>query len=276
MFQSQPICILQAGTTVDGRVIEQKIIDEIAESYNPETYTARINEEHYDWSYKFGSVSSLEKREDKLFAVIKPNSMLLRAVEQGQLLHTSCEYIEQFSDTGKAYLTGLALTDKPASLGTTQIHLSSKDDGKVQVQSNFTIKSEQFSKQDSEDDASLFQKFKNWLSGETPIEQFSQQEEEDEMSKETEELLKQNAEQNKELSSQLGKLIEHLSSQAKPDAEPDKEEPEVIENKEVTELKGQVEELSSKMTELTTTLSKITDDGGRQLAGQDGEEEPYL
>ncbi len=35
MFQSQPICILQAGTTVDGRVIEQNIIDEIAESYNP-------------------------------------------------------------------------------------------------------------------------------------------------------------------------------------------------------------------------------------------------
>lgn len=48
MFQSEPICILQAGTTVDGRVIEQKIIDEIAETYNPEVYTARINEEHYD------------------------------------------------------------------------------------------------------------------------------------------------------------------------------------------------------------------------------------
>lgn len=276
MFQSQPICILQAGTTVDGRVIEQKIIDEIAESYNPETYTARINEEHNDWSYKFGSVLSVEKREDKLFAVIKPNSMLLRAVEQGQLLHTSCEYFEQFSDTGKAYLTGLALTDSPASLGTTQIHLSSKDDGKVQVQSNFTIKSEQFSKQDGEDDASLFQKFKNWLSGETPTEQFSQQEEEDEMSKETEELLKQSVEQNKELSSQLGTLIEHLSSQKKPDGESETEELEVTENKEVTELKGQVQELSSKMIELTTTLSQITDDAGRKLAGQDGEEEPYL
>jgi len=276
MFQSQPICILQAGTTIDGRVIEQKIIDEIAESYSPETYTARINEQHYDWSYKFGSVLSVEKREDKLFAVIKPNSMLLRAVEQGQLLHTSCEYFEQFSDTGKAYLTGLALTDSPASLGTTQIHLSSKDDGKVQVQSNFTIKSEQFSKQDSEDDASLFQKFKNWLSGETPTEQFSQQEEEDEMSKETEELLKQSVEQNKELSSQLGTLIEHLSSQNKPDGESETEELEVTENKEVTELKGQVQELSSKVTELTTTLSQITDDGGRRLAGQDSEEDSYL
>ena len=29
MFQSEPICILQAGTTVDGRTVEQKIIDEV-------------------------------------------------------------------------------------------------------------------------------------------------------------------------------------------------------------------------------------------------------
>lgn len=276
MFQSQPICILQAGTTVDGRIIEQHIIDEIAESYSPEVYTARINEEHFDWSYKFGSVLSVEKREDKLFAVLKPNSMLLRVVEQGQLLHTSCEYIEKFSDTGKAYLTGLALTDKPASLGTTQIHLSSKEDGKVQVHSNFTIEPEQLSQQDNEADASLFQKFKNWLNSETPTEQFSQQEEEDEMSKETEELLKQSVEQNKELNGKLGALIEHLSAQNKPDGESETEELEVTENKEVTELKGQVQELSSTVTELKTTLSKITDDGGRRLAGQDSEEEPYL
>ncbi len=166
MFQSEPICILQAGTTVDGRVIEQKLIDEIAETYSTDVYTARINEEHYDWSYKFGSVQSLEKREDKLFAVIKPNSMLLRAVEQGQLLHTSCEYIEKFSDTEKAYLTGLALTDKPASLGTTQIHLSGKDEDKIYVNTNFPIKPEQFSLQSTEDETSMFNKFKSWLKGE--------------------------------------------------------------------------------------------------------------
>ena len=70
-------------------------------------------------------MQSVEKRGDKLFAVLKPNSLLLSAVEQGQLLHTSCELMEKFADTDKAYLTGLALTDKPASLGTTQIHLSS-------------------------------------------------------------------------------------------------------------------------------------------------------
>lgn len=270
MFQSQPICILQAGTTVDGRVIEQHIIDEIAQSYNPETYTARINEEHYDWSIKYGSVLSVEKREDKLFAVVKPNSYLLRAIEQGQLLHTSCEFIEKFSDTGKAYLTGLALTDKPASLGTTQIHLSSKDDGKVHVVSNFTLKPEQFSLESEETDVSLFQKFKNWLNGEKPTEQLSQQEEEDEMSKETEELLKQSIEQTNKLSTQLGQLVETLSSKDKP------QEPVVTEQPEANPLEEEVKKLSSQMEELTTKLSSITDEQERKLAGQDSETEGYL
>ncbi|MGF1842265.1 GPO family capsid scaffolding protein [Vibrio clamense] len=277
MFKSEPICILKAGTTVDGRVIEQKIIDEIAETYSPETYTARINEEHYNWSYKYGSVLSVEKRDDKLFAVIKPNSILLRAVEQGQLLHTSCEYYEKFSDTEKAYLTGLALTDNPASLGTTQIHLSSKDDGKVHVHSNFTINSEHFSLDGADDEASLFKKFTCWLKGAKPTEQLSQPQEEDEMSKELEELLKQSIEQGKQNQQQLSQLnekIEKLNVNGE-EATP----PEEGENKEVTELKGQVETLSSTVGVLTDKLeklSKLTDEDERQLAGQDSEEEPYL
>lgn len=270
MFQSQPICILQAGTTVDGRVIEQNIIDEIAQSYNPEVYTARINEEHYDWSYKYGSVLSVEKRDDKLFAVIKPNSYLLRMIEQGQLLHTSCEFIEKFSDTEKAYLTGLALTDKPASLGTTQIHLSSKDDGKVQVRSNFTIKPEQFSVETEEEEASLYQKFKSWLKGEKPVEQLSQQQEENEMNKETEELLKQSVEQNQKLSEQLGQLVETLS------AKPTSQEPEVKPEPETNPLETKVEQLSAQVGELTIALSQFTDEEARRLAGQDTQPEVYL
>ncbi|BDU38746.1 GPO family capsid scaffolding protein [Vibrio nigripulchritudo] len=278
MFQSQPICILQAGTTVDGRVVEQNIIDEIAETYSTEVYTARINEEHYDWSYKFGSVLSVEKRDDKLFAVLKPNSMLLRAVEQGQLLHTSCEYIEKFSDTEKAYLTGLALTDKPASLGTTQIHLSSKEEGKVIVSSNLTIQPEQFSLDGPDDETSLFTKFKSWLKGEPP-EQLSQQQEED-MATKTEELLEKSIEQNQELNSNLGKLITQLSSQHTTEGEGTSEGDESGDNnQEVTELKGQVETLSSQVGELSTQiekLSKLTDEDERKLAGEDAEEAPYL
>lgn len=278
MFQSEPICILQAGTTVDGRVIDQKIIDEIAESYSKDVYTARINEDHYSWSYKYGTVQSVEKRDDKLFAVLKPNSMLLRAVEQGQLLHTSCEYQEKFSDTDKAYLTGLALTDNPASLGTTQIHLSQQNEGKVYVQSNFTLKPEQFSQENHEDDASMFNKFKSWLKGDKPTEQLSQHEELEEMSKETEELLKQSVEQNKELNGNLSLLIQTLSAKDKKDesSEPTGDEVTGDGNSEVTELKGQVTELSSQLTELTEKFSKITDEDERKLAGQDGEDDVYL
>lgn len=275
MFKSEPICILKAGTTVDGRVIEQNILDEIADSYDPNVYSARINENHYKSRARLGSVFSVEKRGDKLFAVLKPNSRLLSMAEQGQMLHTSCEYRENFSDTGKAYLTGLALTDDPASLGTTEIHLSSQNKDRLYATFGLTITPEQLSDEPQETDDTLFQKFKSWLSGEEHSEQLSQQQEDDQMSKETEELLKQSIEQNKELTNQLGQLVTHLSAQNQPEQEPN----DVEESQDLTELKGQVTELSSQVETLSgqlEKLSKLTDEQQRELAGADGEEEPYL
>ncbi|SBS65490.1 GPO family capsid scaffolding protein [Vibrio atlanticus] len=275
MFQSELICILQAGATIDGRVIDQKIIDEIAETYNPEVYTARINADHYPWSNKYGSVLSVEKKDDKLFAVLKPNSMLLRMAEQGQLLHTSCEFYEKFADTGKAYLTGLALTDEPASLGTTQIQLSASSKDKACVPTSFQITLEQLSKS-TEEEASMFNTFKRWLKGESELEQLSQQQEEDDMSKELEELLKQSIEQGKENQQQLSQLseqVEKLNTNGQP------QEPEVEEGAEVTELKGQVETLSSQVESLTgqiEKLSKLTDEEQRQLAGEGDDDNTYL
>ncbi|MEZ8930314.1 MULTISPECIES: GPO family capsid scaffolding protein [unclassified Vibrio] len=276
MFQSELICILQAGATIDGRVIEQKIIDEIAETYNPEVYTARINADHYPWSNKYGSVLSVEKKDDKLFAVLKPNSMLLRMAEQGQLLHTSCEFYEKFADTGKAYLTGLALTDEPASLGTTQIQLSANSKDKACVPTSFQITLEQLSQSTEEEEASMFNKFKRWLKGESELEQLSQQQEDDDMSKELEELLKQSIEQGKENQQQLSQLseqVEKLNTNGQP------QEPEVEEGAEVTELKGQVETLSSQVESLTgqiEKLSKLTDEEQRQLAGEGDDDNTYL
>lgn len=277
MFQSELICILQAGATIDGRVIEQKIIDEIAETYNPDIYTARINADHYPWSNKYGSVLSVEKKEDKLFAVLKPNSMLLRMAEQGQLLHTSCEFYEKFADTGKAYLTGLALTDEPASLGTTQIQLSASNKDKACVPTSFQITPEQLSK-DTEEEASMFHTFKRWLKGEGELEQLSQQQEEDDMSKELEELLKQSIEQGKENQQQLSQLneqVEKLNTNGKPPEQP--AEPE--DSTDVTELKDQVETLSSQVENLTGQIekfSKLTDEEQRKLAGEGNDEGRYL
>lgn len=275
MFKSEPICILKAGPTIDGRDIPQKVIDDIAETYDPKKYTARINDNHSEWSWKGGSVLSVEKRDDELWAEIKPNSYLLRNIESGQLLHTSCEYREDFANTGKAYLTGLAFTDNPASLGTTQVHLSAqRGEEKLQLVStgqtiNYSEKQPQ--KDSSAAEQSLLKKILNLLTSapDGDKEQLSKKEESEEMSKETEELLKQSVEQNQKLNEQLGTLIEKLSVQGEPET---KEEP----TPEVNSLEEKVENLSAQLGELTNKLSSITDDSERNLAGQDAEDEQYL
>ncbi|EKO3474058.1 GPO family capsid scaffolding protein [Vibrio fluvialis] len=272
MFKSEPICILKAGPTIDGRDIPQKVIDDIAETYDPTKYAARINDDHYDWSWKGGTVLSVEKRDDELWAEIKPNSHLLRNIENGQLLHTSCEYLEDFASSGKAYLTGLAFTDKPASLGTTQVHLSAKRSAEkaLHVCTGQTVNYSAAPPALSNEDASLFQKFKSWLKGENAPEQLSHTEEEDDMNKETEELLQQQIEQNTKLSDQLGQLVQTLSAKEQP------AEPEVKDEPQKSELEEKVEKLSTQLGELTTKLSSITDEQARILAGQEAEPEPYL
>ncbi len=275
MFKSEPICILKAGPTIDGRDIPQKVIDDIAETYDPKKYTARINDNHSEWSWKGGSVLSVEKHDDELWAEIKPNSYLLRNIESGQLLHTSCEYREDFANSGKAYLTGLAFTDNPASLGTTQVHLSAqRGEEKLQLVStgqtiNYSEKQPQ--KDSSAAEKSLLKKILNLLTSapDGDKEQLSKKEESEEMSKETEELLKQSVEQNQKLNEQLGTLIEKLSVQGEPETQ---EEP----TPEVNPLEEKVENLSAQLGELTNKLSSITDDSGRNLAGQDAEDEQYL
>ncbi|MBY8130943.1 phage capsid protein, partial [Vibrio fluvialis] len=101
-------------------------------------------------------------------------------------------------------------------------------------------------------------------------EQLSHTEEEDDMSKETEELLKQQIEQNTKLSDQLGQLVQTLSAKEQPAEREVKNEPQK------SELEEKVEKLSTQLGELTTKLSSITDEQARILAGQDAEPEPYL
>ena len=281
MFKSEPICILKAGPTVDGRDIPQKVIDDIAETYDPTKYTARINEDHSEWSWKGGSVLSVEKRDDELWAEIKPNSFLLRNIENGQLLHTSCEYLEDFAKSGKAYLTGLAFTDAPASLGTTQVHLSAQRSeakalhvctGQVLNHAEVLSKQSEFSKEER----TLINKFASWFTGKTQPEQLSQPQENDEMSKETEELLKQSIEQNNKTNELLGQVVEQLSANSKQSDGEEETPPEDEESKQVTKLEGQVEALSTKFDSFVNKFSALTDEDQRNLAGQDGGEEPYL
>lgn len=124
------VTIGTAGPTVDGRTITDQWLTEMAESYDPDVYTAVINSEHLlDFYGSFGHVRELRNGKSKdgkvtLEARLEPNVRMLDMNLRGQRLFTSMEVIEDFAGTGKAYLAGLAITDLPASLGTTELRFT--------------------------------------------------------------------------------------------------------------------------------------------------------
>lgn len=127
-----------SGPTVDGRKISEQMLLEAAETYDPDEYEAVISSEHLLWWYgNFGRVSKVRTSTDKkdrtvLQAKIQPNRRLIEMNSQGQRLHTSMELTDDFAGTGKAYLMGLAVTDEPASLGTSLLQFSKNSSSKKQ------------------------------------------------------------------------------------------------------------------------------------------------
>lgn len=121
--------VATSGKTIDGRTIEVQELRDMAETYDPATYTATIWYEHIRYMGSLGTVAAL-KAEDvedgkvALFAQLKPNDRLLQLNKEAQKLFTSVEIQPNFADSGKAYLSGLAVTDEPASLGTQELHFS--------------------------------------------------------------------------------------------------------------------------------------------------------
>lgn len=115
----------QSGYTADGRKIEAAWLVEMAETYDPKKYTALIWWEHYRFLGNLGKVVELTTQEENdntiLLARIAPNSKLIELNKQDQQLFTSMEITPDFAKTGKSYLSGLAATDSPASLGTQEL-----------------------------------------------------------------------------------------------------------------------------------------------------------
>ena len=117
------------GATTDGREIQRIWIEQMAKNFNREKYGARVWLEHYrgvlpDSPFAaLGDVIAVEARQVEdgklaLFAQIEALPALVAMNKAKQKIYTSIEVHPQFSDTGEAYLTGLAVTDSPASLGT--------------------------------------------------------------------------------------------------------------------------------------------------------------
>lgn len=117
------------GATTDGREIQRSWIEQMAKNFNREKYGARVWLEHMrgmlpESSFAaLGDVLALEARtvEDgklALFAQIEALPALVAMNKAKQKIYTSIEVDPNFAKTGEAYLTGLAVTDSPASLGT--------------------------------------------------------------------------------------------------------------------------------------------------------------
>ncbi|CAB5724150.1 Phage capsid scaffolding protein (GPO) serine peptidase [Pseudomonas putida] len=111
-----------------------------AETYNPNTYGARVWLEHFrsvlpDGPFKaYGDVVALKteevevagKKKLALFAQIEPTADLIALNKARQKIFTSIEIRPKFADTGRAYLDGIAVTDTPASLGTEMLTFSAQ------------------------------------------------------------------------------------------------------------------------------------------------------
>ncbi|WP_312477999.1 GPO family capsid scaffolding protein [Stutzerimonas nitrititolerans] len=139
-FRSKMFRIAVEGATTDGRKIERSWIEDMAATYSPNTYGARINCEHIkglapDSPFgAYGDVLALKAEEVEingekklaLFAQIQPNDDLLALNKKRKKIYTSMEVHPKLEATGKPYLIGLAITDSPASLGTEALEFSAK------------------------------------------------------------------------------------------------------------------------------------------------------
>lgn len=124
-----------SGTTTDNREITPQELREVAETYKPKFVTASIWCEHERDFGSFGTVYALRLVEDDpelepdqvaLEAQLRPNDKLLHLNDRGEKLFSSIEITPNFRGRGKCYLTGLAVTDEPASTYTQELYFSKR------------------------------------------------------------------------------------------------------------------------------------------------------
>lgn len=131
------ICICTAGTSIDGRPIEESWLLDAAEHYDTNFYVALIWPYHTEslkeremYTPNYGVVKALKtERVDgdlKLYAKLAPNQFLINANKESQKLFTSCEFWENFQGENFTYLQAIAATDIPASIGTDMMKFSAQ------------------------------------------------------------------------------------------------------------------------------------------------------
>jgi len=137
--RTKPFLLATAGSTVDGRTIDENMIREMAKSYDPKTYGARLNIEHIrgisgEKPFRaYGDVAELSVGEvdvnfngktEKRVALygsfdVTEDAQALNSAQQK--VFPSIEIEPNFGGKGFAYLMGCALTDSPASIATERL-----------------------------------------------------------------------------------------------------------------------------------------------------------
>jgi hypothetical protein len=133
MAKSKFFRVAVEGATTDGRNIERGWLTDMASTYDREKYGARIFIEHIrglnpEWGFRaMGDIIAAKAEEIAdgplkgklaLYAQIEPTPEMVGYTKAKQKIYSSIEITPDFAGTGKAYLSGLGITDSPASLGT--------------------------------------------------------------------------------------------------------------------------------------------------------------
>ena len=127
------VCVATEGKTIDGRVIKASWLQDIAKTYDTNTYQALIwpyhdKMENRNWTPNYGLVDSvklsIKNGKTKLLARLIPNKFLLDANKNKQKLFTSIELADDPTGVAECYLAGIAVTDTPASLETSRLQFS--------------------------------------------------------------------------------------------------------------------------------------------------------
>lgn len=150
-MKTKPLLLATAGSTVDGRVIDEKMLEEMVSSYDPKTYGARVNIEHIrgisgEGPFRaYGDVIELsigevevnfngktEKRK-ALYGVLDVTEDAKKLNEASQKVYPSIEIEPNFGGKGFAYMMGCALTDSPASIATERLQFNRSLPGTLTV-----------------------------------------------------------------------------------------------------------------------------------------------
>lgn len=141
-MKTKPFLLATAGSTVDGRTIDEKMLKEMASSYDPKTYGARLNIEHIrgisgEKPFKaYGDVLELSTAEvtvnfngkdEKrlgLYGTFDVTGDAKALNDASQKVYPSIEIEDNFAGKGFAYLMGCALTDSPASIATERLQFN--------------------------------------------------------------------------------------------------------------------------------------------------------